>query len=76
VISNCATILTMSALLDEILHLTPQERLDVISIIWQSLEDEEMPLTDAQATELDRRLEAHRQHPEKTISWEEFERKL
>ena len=66
----------MNALLDEILHLTPQERLDVISVIWQSLEDHELPLTDAQASELDRRLEAHRQKPEDSISWEEFERKL
>ena len=38
-------------------HLSPEERLDLISEIWQSLEDEHVPLTQAQAAEIDRRLE-------------------
>ena len=38
-------------------HLSPEERLDLISEIWQILEDEHVPLTPAQAAEIDRRLE-------------------
>lgn len=41
----------------ELSHLSPEERLDLISEIWQSLEDKHVPLTPAQAAEIDRRLE-------------------
>jgi len=37
-------------------HLSPEERLDLISEIWQSLEAEHIPLTPAQEAEIDRRL--------------------
>ena len=36
-------------------HLSPRERLDLIGEIWDSIEAEAVPLTDEQATELDRR---------------------
>ena len=41
---------------DELARLTPPERLALISQLWDSLEDEQLPLTAAQRTELDRRL--------------------
>lgn len=37
-------------------HMTPAEKLDLIGEIWDSIEAESVPLTDAQAVELDRRL--------------------
>lgn len=36
-------------------HLTTQERLDLIGEIWDSIEVERVPVTPAQAAELDRR---------------------
>jgi putative addiction module component (TIGR02574 family) len=37
-------------------HLSPAERLDLIGEIWDSIDAEAIPLTDAQAAELDRRV--------------------
>lgn len=41
---------------DELLRLTPPERLALISQLWDSLEEDHLPLTAAQWTELDSRL--------------------
>jgi len=38
-------------------HLSTQERLDLIGEIWDSIDADSVPLTTAQAAELDRRLE-------------------
>jgi len=42
---------------DELSRLTPPERLALIAQLWDSLESDQLPLTAAQRTELDRRLE-------------------
>jgi putative addiction module component (TIGR02574 family) len=41
---------------DELVRLTPPERLTLISQLWDSLEDDHLPLTAVQRGELDRRL--------------------
>lgn len=41
----------------DIESLTPQERLDLIGQLWDSLDSNDVQLTPAQAAELDRRLE-------------------
>jgi putative addiction module component (TIGR02574 family) len=41
---------------DEIVRLTPPERLALIAQLWDSLEHEQLPLTRAQEAELERRL--------------------
>ncbi len=41
---------------DEIVRLSPPERLALIAQLWESLEQEQFPLTDAQQAELERRL--------------------
>jgi len=50
------------------------ERVELIEALWESIvaEGYEPPLTDAQAAELDRRLEAHRRNPAEAISWSEI----
>jgi putative addiction module component (TIGR02574 family) len=40
----------------DISRLTPQERLDLIARLWESLDMNDVPLTPAQGAELDRRL--------------------
>jgi putative addiction module component (TIGR02574 family) len=37
-------------------HLTPAEKLDLIGEIWDSIEADAIPLTEAQAAELDHRV--------------------
>ena len=41
---------------DEIVRLTPPERLALIAQLWDSLEHEQLPLTSAQEAELECRL--------------------
>ena len=41
---------------DEIVRLTPPERLALIAQLWDSLENDHLPLTGAQQTELENRV--------------------
>jgi putative addiction module component (TIGR02574 family) len=41
---------------DEIVRLSPPERLALIAQLWDSLEHDHLPLTDAQRAELERRM--------------------
>jgi putative addiction module component (TIGR02574 family) len=54
---------------DELSRLTPPERLALISELWDSLESDQLPLTAAQRTELDRRLETLDDDRRQGISW-------
>ena len=54
---------------DELVRLTPPERLTLISQLWDSLEDDHLPLTAAQRTELDRRLATHDRDRREGIDW-------
>ncbi len=54
---------------DELAHLTPPERLSLISQLWDSLEDGQLPLTVAQRTELDRRLLSLDEDRREGITW-------
>ena len=54
---------------DELMGLTPPERLALISQLWDSLEDEQLPLTAAQRAELDSRLASLDQDRREGITW-------
>jgi putative addiction module component (TIGR02574 family) len=54
---------------DELARLTPSERLALISQLWDSLEDEQLPLATAQQAELDRRLATLEQDRRDGITW-------
>jgi putative addiction module component (TIGR02574 family) len=54
---------------DELVRLTPPERLALISQLWDSLEDDHLPLTAAQRAELDRRLASLDQDRREGITW-------
>ena len=55
---------------DQITRLTPDERLALISQLWDSLEDHQVPLTPAQQTELERRLETLEHDRSQSVTWE------
>jgi len=61
---------------DELAHLTPPERLSLISQLWDSLEEEQLPLTAAQRTEFDRRLLSLDEDRREGITWEALKTKL
>ena len=54
---------------DEFLRLTPPDRLTLISQLWDSREDDLLPLTAAQRTELDSRLATLHQDRSEGINW-------
>ena len=61
---------------DQIARLTPPERLALISQLWDSLEDGQLPLSAAQQTELDRRLETLDQDRRAGVTWEALKAEL
>jgi putative addiction module component (TIGR02574 family) len=64
------------SLLEQAKALPVRERIQLVQEIWDSIGETSVPLTPAQAEELDRRLEDHRRNPDAVISWEEVDRKL
>jgi putative addiction module component (TIGR02574 family) len=54
---------------DELVRLTPPERLALISRLWDSLESDQLPLTAAQRAELDRRLESLDEDRRQSTAW-------
>jgi putative addiction module component (TIGR02574 family) len=54
---------------DELVRLTPPERLALISQLWDSLEDAHLPLTAGQRVELDRRLATLDQDRREGVTW-------
>ena len=60
----------------DIKDLTVEQRLALIEDIWESLTPEDVPVTDAQRSELDRRLRAHEENPGEYIAWEELRQRI
>jgi putative addiction module component (TIGR02574 family) len=60
----------------EIERLSPEERLRLIEQLWDSLEDEEVPLPPAQAAELERRLATFEADRVRAVGWEELKAEL
>jgi len=56
--------------------MTPEERLRLIERVWDSLSDDDVPLTDAQRRELDRRLDDLERMESRGIPWDEVLKRL
>lgn len=54
---------------DEIIRLSPPERIALIAQLWDSLNDDQLPLTGSQQTELERRLASLDQDRQSTVTW-------
>ena len=54
---------------DEIGRLTAPERLDLIAQLWDSLDNEQLPLNEAQRAELDRRLASIEDDRRRGVTW-------
>lgn len=66
--------MTMSISLESlgIERLSIAERLRLVEDLWDSIAAD-TPLTDAQRTELERRLADHETYPDDVVSWEEVQ---
>ncbi|MGE3166379.1 MAG: addiction module protein [Planctomycetota bacterium] len=60
----------------DIKNLSPEERLTLLGDIWDSLDPEVIPVTEAQRAELDRRLDEFERDRNLGIPWEEVLRQI
>lgn len=58
---------------DDILRLSVEERIRLMGRIWESIasDSEPEPLSEQQASEVERRIAAHRADPSRAIPWED-----
>jgi len=56
--------------------LSPEERLSLLERLWDSLTDSDLPLTDSQRKELDRRLDELDRDGFRGIPWDQVLRRL
>jgi putative addiction module component (TIGR02574 family) len=61
---------------DEITRLSPPERLALIAQLWVSLEDDQLPLTNAQRAELERRMATLDQDRNQGVTWKALKSEL
>lgn len=65
------------ALLQELMQLTPAERVEIAQELWDSLDEADLPpLTPEQMQEIDRRIAEHERDPSRAIPWEEVRDRL
>jgi putative addiction module component (TIGR02574 family) len=55
-------------------RLSVEERLALVEELWDSIADSsaDLPLTEAQRAELERRLAEHEANPDDVVSWEDI----
>lgn len=65
-------------ILDDLLELSVSERILLVESLWESIaiQPEDVPMTDAQREELDRRLAALERGELGTASWGDVKRRL
>jgi hypothetical protein len=56
--------------------MTPPERLELIERLWDSLDNDVLPLTGAQEAELDRRLASLDDDRQNAVTWESVKAEL
>ena len=61
---------------DEIVRLTPSERLALIAQLWDSLEHEQLHLTNTQESELERRLSSLDEDKRNGVTWASLKAEL
>jgi putative addiction module component (TIGR02574 family) len=68
----------MTQLMNEILKLSPSERISIVEAIWDSLADKDTQLDISAETKqlLDKRLEEHHRHPEEGSGWNEVKARI
>ena len=65
------------SLLNELLALTPAERIELAEDLWDSIEPEQMPpLTEEQKQEIERRYAAYVHDPGRGSDWKDVKARL
>ena len=68
----------MATVLEQAMHLSVDEKLDLISALWDSMAQhpESIPVPDWQLKELERRIKAQRKDPQPGQTWDEVKREI
>jgi putative addiction module component (TIGR02574 family) len=61
----------MSNLRNEIGNLSAAEKFELLDELWESLEADELILSDAQRAELDHRIGQYERNPDEVVPWEQ-----
>jgi putative addiction module component (TIGR02574 family) len=61
----------MSDLRNQISGLSAAEKVELLDAVWESLEADALPLTDAQRDEFDHRIARHERNPSDVVPWEQ-----
>jgi putative addiction module component (TIGR02574 family) len=64
------------SLLSKIKSLSPAERLELIGVVWQSLDLEDVPVTETEKVVLDARIGDEAVNPGDVSAWPEAEARL
>ena len=72
----CAILCGMTDLAPEFARLSPLQRLDLIEALWESLDEKDVPVTDAQRAELDRMIAGFDQDAAESIPWDQLRAEL
>ncbi|MGH7029354.1 MAG: addiction module protein [Stellaceae bacterium] len=62
----------MTDLASDLGRLSPRQRLDLIEWLWDSLDDEHVPVTAAQCDELEHRVASFDEDRDSGITWQEL----
>lgn len=65
-----------AALLEDALRLTPEERLDLIGALWETLSEEDIPVSSEERDLLDARLADLEANPDDQSPWPEVKARL
>lgn len=63
-------------LLTQVKRLDPADRLELIGELWETLDHDALPVTDAERNMLDERLRDLHENPESGRPWDEVEAEL
>ena len=66
----------MSDLRHRIEDLSTTEKIELLDLLWESLDKDDLPLTEDQRRELDYRIARHEQNPSDVIPWEQVKANL
>jgi putative addiction module component (TIGR02574 family) len=68
----------MNTQVADILELSVAEKIQIVEDIWDSISKhpEQLPVSEAEKIELDKRLESYKQNPNEGIEWETLKKNL
>ena len=66
----------MSCNRDELLKLPPKEKLELVEALWNSIDEDLLPVTEEEIKFARERFELHMQKPSEGMSWSQVKKKI